>query len=375
MKVGTYMIYTDKLVGEYKEAFKFVEHYADIHMIGGHYKNEKLMDLLDLIMQAQENERPVEEIVGKDKEQYAKDFYSDVTLPSLCENLFSKLKIWAWLVLVFEGLMVLSKIGEEDFNIFTFKADMSGYLQGFLIAYLGVMLADIISIILAKFKYYNEKLNVGLMIGLTLLTIVGCIYMGVNEITISVRSFPVMLCALVFLIVYYVVEFSCRIKKTGSIKKEQDDYDTTFGGLVKAELEIENNKFERKEDLEFLRTISKRYSNKNNKRVSKGLSPLTTREYIDLQNKLGKNACMGGYFFGVTAAFIATLANSGFESIVDAGVFVLIMAVFGFFLYKIQKFINSVSEQETNRILYHCEERGVEMDELYQQLSGQLNDC
>lgn len=368
MKFGTYMIYVDKLEGEYKEAFQFVEHYADIHLIGGHYKNEKLMDLLDMMMQAQKQETPVENVVGKSQEQFAKDFYSDVTLASLSEDFFSKLKNWAWLIVLFEGLMIVSSMGDEGFNLFIFKADMSGYLQGVLIAYMGILLADVISIILAKFNYYNEKLTIGMMIGFTLVTIAAYIYMGVKDITISVRSFPVMICSAFYLLIYYVAVLLYRVKKTGSIKKVKDEYDTSFGGLVKAELE--SNNFEKKEDLEFLKSISKRYANKNKKRVSKGLTPLTTAEYIHKQNKLGKYSFVIGYSFGVIASIIITFINKGFETSFDAVIFVGIVAVIGLLLFKFQRFMNSVSDRETSRILSLCEERGVEMDELYEQLQA-----
>lgn len=368
MKFGTYMIYVDKLEGEYKEAFQFVEHYADIHLIGGHYKNEKLMDLIDMMMQAQKQETPVENVVGKSQEQFAKDFYSDVTLASLSEDFFSKLKNWAWLIVLFEGLMIVSSMGDEGFNLFTFKADMSGYLQGVLIAYMGILLADVISIILAKFNYYNEKLTIGMMIGFTLVIIAACIYMGVKDITISARSFPVMICAAIYLLIYYVAVLLYRVKKTGSIKKVKDEYDTSFGGLVKAELE--SNNFEKKEDLEFLKSISKRYANKNKKRVSKGLTPLTTADYIHKQNKLGKYSLVSGYLFGVIAFIIITFINKGFETSFDAVIFIGFMAVIGLLVFKFQRFMNSVSDRETSRILSFCEERGVEMDELYEQLQA-----
>lgn len=368
MKFGTYMIYVDKLEGEYKEAFQFVEHYADIHLIGGHYKNEKLMDLIDMMMQAQKQETPVENVVGKSQEQFAKDFYSDVTLASLSDDFFSKLKNWAWLIVLFEGLMIVSSMGDEGFNLFTFKADMSGYLQGVLIAYMGILLADVISIILAKFNYYNEKLTIGMMIGFTLVIIAACIYMGVKDITISARSFPVMICAAIYLLIYYVAVLLYRVKKTGSIKKVKDEYDTSFGGLVKAELE--SNNFEKKEDLEFLKSISKRYANKNKKRVSKGLTPLTTADYIHKQNKLEKYSLVSGYLFGVIAFIIITFINKGFETSFDAVIFIGFMAVIGLLVFKFQRFMNSVSDRETSRILSLCEERGVEMDELYEQLQA-----
>lgn len=368
MKFGTYMSYVDKLEGEYKEVFQFVEHYANIHLIGGHYKNEKLMDLLDMMMQAQEQETPVENVVGKSQEQFAKDFYSDVTLASLSEDFFSKLKNWAWFIVLFEGLMIVSSMGDEGFNLFTFKADMSGYLQAVLISYMGILLADVISIILAKFNYYNEKLTIGMMIGFTLVTIAACIYMGVKDITISVRSFPVMISSAIYLLIYYVAVLLYRVKKTGSIKKVKDEYDTSFGGLVKAELE--SNNFEKKEDLEFLKSISKRYANKNKKRVSKGLTPLTTAEYIHKQNKLEKYSLVSGYSFGVIATIIITFINKGFETSSDAVIVVGIVAVIGLLLFKFQRFMNSVNDRETSRILSLCEERGVEMDELYEQLQA-----
>lgn len=79
---------------------------------------------------------------------------------------------------------------------------------------------------------------------------------------------------------------------------------------------------------------------------------------------------MIGYSFGVIASIIITFINKGFETSFDAVIFVGIVAVIGLLLFKFQRFMNSVSDRETSRILSLCEERGVEMDELYEQLQA-----
>lgn len=368
MKLGTYLSMSDKLQGEYKQTFDYAEGYCDSHMISGSYKNERMMDLLDMLMEAQGRESGVSSVVGKDIEAFCKDYFSDVPLASMVVETFSGLKFWAWFVVVFEALMILSVISEPDFNIFTLKTDMSSYAQGFLIAYLGVFTANVISLILAIFHYYNPKLNIGMTIVFTLATIGGCIYMAEKDIAWSVPVLPVIIVAASYLIVYYIVRNIYRYKKTGTIRKMPNEYDTTFAGLVKLEIEAQDWSA----TPEYMKVYATRYKNANEKRRKKNQPMLTTKEFLEHNAKLSENALIYGVGIGITLATIGSfLSESGFDTIMDMLIFLLLMGVIFFGTYRLNKKISKTAKKENAKILALCEKYNMEVDALYEHLKEQ----
>lgn len=60
-----YVWLADKLTGEYKEVFEKAELFACLRKIEEDEQNEMLMDLLDVLLTAQEEKRPVwERVLG-----------------------------------------------------------------------------------------------------------------------------------------------------------------------------------------------------------------------------------------------------------------------------------------------------------------------
>lgn len=72
MKFGSYIQLTDKLNEEYRKSFDFIEHYGNIHMVSFEKMAEKMMDLIDLMLEAQEKGQSPEEITGKNLEDFCK---------------------------------------------------------------------------------------------------------------------------------------------------------------------------------------------------------------------------------------------------------------------------------------------------------------
>lgn len=72
MKFGSYIQLTDKLNEEYRKSFDFIEHYGNIHMVSFEKMVEKMMDLIDLMLEAQEKGQSPEEITGKNLEDFCK---------------------------------------------------------------------------------------------------------------------------------------------------------------------------------------------------------------------------------------------------------------------------------------------------------------
>ena len=75
MKQG-YILLEDRLHGEYKEAFSKVSLYSNTNLIGIDTDSELMMELLDSMLMAQSEGRPVTDVVGTDIQAFCENFFS-----------------------------------------------------------------------------------------------------------------------------------------------------------------------------------------------------------------------------------------------------------------------------------------------------------
>lgn len=71
----SYVFYADRLTGEYKDAFAGVETYALSISIDEETQNEKLDELLDMFLSAQEAGTPLEKIIGNNMDRFCKNYF------------------------------------------------------------------------------------------------------------------------------------------------------------------------------------------------------------------------------------------------------------------------------------------------------------
>ena len=71
-----YILLQDRLKGEYKDAFQKVQMYSTSNLIGEDTESELMMELLDHMLMAQEEGKPVSTIVGDDIEGFCEICWS-----------------------------------------------------------------------------------------------------------------------------------------------------------------------------------------------------------------------------------------------------------------------------------------------------------
>ena len=76
--IGRYVMLEDQLTDDYKEIFAKIKLYTTIHEIDENTCNEMLMDLLDMLLEAQKNGDAVESIVGEDVELFCHNYFSGI---------------------------------------------------------------------------------------------------------------------------------------------------------------------------------------------------------------------------------------------------------------------------------------------------------
>ncbi len=377
MRINSYIAMKDKLSKEYREAFDFIEHYGEMHFIGEDTMGEKMMDLMDIMLTAQEVGRSVEEITGKNIEDFCKNFFSDVTLWDMLKDRGRIVCAWAWFVFVFESLGILIEIGANRFDLFTYSTSVDGYLVGIAIAWVGIIVADIVGIILAKFGNYSKKIYTCVAVVSTTVCIVAGIVFIANSDGINVPAYIVASTAALYLLIYYAMVFYTRFKKTGSFKKPSDAYHTTFSDMVRQEAaSIDYTK-----DKSIVRAFAKRYKRKNARLMKKGKPRMTTAEFLAREEKQSSYGTKIGFGVGLLISLFGTVGadilnhEQPFDGILDIAIYVLLMAIVLALLYKFFKKLDKVASAERHALLEACQREGIELDEFCDMLLAGKFDC
>lgn len=313
-----YILYEDKLKGEYKNAFETVSAYVDTVMVDEVTASEYLNELLDSFLVAQDEGKPVSGIVGNDMETFCRSFCADF---SFKERLY---KVWDYLKSVMWVIFWIS-LGDIFFttdNIFTAKSDsnISGYIIGVMAV---VVVTTIMNIVLSRVMFKSKKRGykiVNIVSGVVAVVALGIFLWAFRadylDFFSDVPAYIPTAIAAVFLIIYYAFNH-----------KRRKEHKQNSVSLWQAINEMD--------DPEFADTMEK-------KRQKKHMEPaeFLKKEICETERmeKLGK--C---YWIGMVAVYLVSVfANwRHMESTVDGIIYVVIMAVV---FYLITKFIYHINQ-------------------------------
>ena len=276
MKIAQYTTEKEQLKGEYLKKFNEIEYYGQIHMVNEDNLAEKMMDLVDLFLEAQENGKPAEFIIGNDIGDFCENFYSDITKKDMIKSVLESFRVLLWEVF-FIGLLS-SLIGETGDGLVL--AIMVGAICGLV----GSIIANVIGATLLKHGKCSTKkmklLEWPLRIGLTIAAFVIVIIMDVELTMLEKILWMLSAGGLLF---YYFMNYWYRYKMYGSFRKPKNAYSTTFWGLVTEGVDIpkESN----------VKMIARLYEKTNRKRRKKGENPMNTEEFFAWMEKRNKKYC------------------------------------------------------------------------------------
>ena len=104
----SYAFYTDKLTGEYRTVFDEIEMYIGTQTCDDITKEDKLSQLLDMFLSAEEEGKPVHKIVGGSVEEFCKTFCSDFGFEGTMLNILDMFKTLAWCFIVLSVFDIIS---------------------------------------------------------------------------------------------------------------------------------------------------------------------------------------------------------------------------------------------------------------------------
>lgn len=274
-----------KLQGDYKLVFEKADMYSTVTGIDSNTEDDKMMNLYDLLMEAQHEGKPVEKIVGTDIETFCQEYFKEENAEK--EKWYIKLP--KTLYLFARNIAILSfiflLIPEEGETIFTMKMDAIPFLVGFAIGLIQIFAH---ATILKPAIFKNKKMKPMTFYFIILILLIGCIFAGLilfHDFNFEIPALFILGLTLGYTVIYLIIRSIYRYHKYGTL------YDGT-------KEEIEKRKAEKRAKKEFnaalddewylnlhAKTMAKRYQRLNKKNLRKYHRELTFSEFAIIIKK------------------------------------------------------------------------------------------
>jgi len=356
----SYSWHKDKLKGEYLQTFDKIELYGQVDKISPEIYEERMMDLLDMFLSAQENGKPVEKLVGTDIEGFCETYFTDEgTLWDKAKRFPKRWVSIMWCMFVLEVIPFIFNIFSEDMtSIWELQSDMAPFLTGFFI---GVVVLGLFTLIVRPFVFKLKWLTTNkYLAAFFILFVAGVIgSMKVYErFEINVPSIIVILISVFYLAIYYFVRGILNKKKYGTFRKPKDEFKISFWGEVNKQIEADMPK-----------ELKKRYIKKNNKLVKKGKPSLTPEEFTEKIRKEAKTEKNGNkivmifiFCLCVGMGALEIIINKNWEGLILMGI--LFVVELPILLLMRSGYKNNAKEKVVKR----CDEEGITVIELAERL-------
>lgn len=342
-----YRIIAMKLEGEYEKVFEEVEAYTIVKNYAGEGNDELMMDLLDMLLTAQEEGKEPEKIIGSDVKKFCEEYFSvyDIKADRIDRSI-RMLVWWAWLGVIYCVL-----------DLFDEKMKFVGWTPGMktdwtvMVCCIGAaFLVSIVLewILLAVYHYKNlqfNKLLSGIIVIVSILSaVLGIVIAEKCNVQVLLPYEFALIGSIVVILFGSVYKRMKNYAKYGSFRKPKEKEERVKLLYFDDAVDGVSTPYEK----ELIQSFSELYDKKNAKRQKKNQPAMTAEEFMEFLEK--ENAKMKrdsklipmiwGMICIVTTAVMA-LAG-GFRNVLDACIFFAILAgammviyylIFGKFIY------------------------------------------
>lgn len=208
----SYAFYKDKLSGEYKEVFAKTEMYVLSQNVDDDTTEERLGELLDVFLSAEESGKPVEKIVGNDLESFCRSVCSDFSLKNRLLNFADYFKVIAWVLVIslFTDLIcnINSLLHGEALDLWSERGDfLLGYLASIFASWAIMTAVNTLTCrLMFRSKSFSAKKLTAIGVTATLSTFL-IVYVVLINLNISIRFYcpywVIPTCAAGYLLFYY----------------------------------------------------------------------------------------------------------------------------------------------------------------------------
>ncbi len=299
-----YTAMAEQLHGEYRTIFEKAELYSDMNGIQEEIKADRLMNLLDLLMTAEADQKPAAEIIRSDIGTFCKDYFSDYDMhhkiSTIAEEIYDLARVLL-LILLLDIFFPEHPAG----NLISMKSDILPVIAGMLT---GILLRGVSRYLIGPIIYRSQKIPAIVYYILVLVAFIISIAFIFNistDIQLQVPLFPLLAASVSYIVIYLTVRSIIRYRKTGSIRKPK---------LMDSEFEFHLTNPISPTDMEnaVQEALLIRYRRINKKRNRKNQPAMTTQEFIDRirkENTFVNTICIRGLGITYIAMGIGSLIN------------------------------------------------------------------
>ena len=343
----------EQLNDQYRDVFEKATMYGAYNGVEKDVYEDKLMNLFDLLMEAQHEGRPVEKIIGGDVESFCKSYFmEDESEKWWIKRLKILFRIMVGMFIFF-GLDMFLPLTETE-NIFKVKSDVSPFIAAF---FGGIIIDSILSAVV-KPMIFKKKIKPMVYSVIMMLLWIGWI-MGAmimfDEYSIEIPSFWLWIVSGIYVVLYLLVRTVYRYKKYGRIRK----YDKEERQIKK---EFNQEITVKSVEGVAAQGMASRFKRLNKKRIKKGLPELTQKEYAaEVEKQWEFSHKIDKFLVLVFAAFIIVPAAHEMitNSIVEGLVLGALLFVIEFFIWRLFDKANKNAEISQKNTLEECEKEGI----------------
>ena len=351
-----YNLMEERLRDDYREVFEKAELYGVIKNIDTDVMDDKLMNLFDLLLTAQTNEKPVKNVIGSDVETFCEGYFQDYNMKERIRRFPKLLYRMMKFIFIFEVIDFLW-LQDNDVSIFHASSNALPFMTGILVGIIGTFLVDII---LRPLMFRTKKVKViCYYIGILLLQ-GALIFIGVAftvHYEISILMFPAMVASFGYIVIYLAIRSVRRYKQYGTIRKPklvESDYDK-----VSLKQSIESS---------LPNELVKKYEKKNKRLARRGEPGITPEQFMnDIRKEDSKTVKMWKIMRYIYAMFVIIPTVMDYfiseDGIIESLIYMCILAVIEFFIYRELKKVSDAEIDAREKLMDECESLGVNIIE------------
>jgi len=356
------------LRGEYKETFEKISLYGDMSNINSAMLEDRITNIYDLLMEAQNEEKPVDKIVGTNLEKFCRSYFKYDSVGDILKEICKRILNVAVILFVFSFLDYFL-LSEEKVPFTKARVNIVGLFIGLLVALAIIGYSNYVK---RKKIFIEGNVKYGWHLGvIAILFFVGII--GLPILISDVVDFSPSLLMTVLVIGayaggYFLVTMIYRIVKYGSLKNPNK-----LTKEEKAERNAANKEIEEKsENITTARDLSERFLKLKAKNEKKGKPEYTMEEFTKLiKNDISQEK--GIKIFMVALAVGATVFNVyktyGSDGLKGA---ILMFVILGVILTLVCRFMCKILTEvniSMKQVIETCEERDINIVDYYKELS------
>ena len=362
----SYSFHKDKLKGEYLEVFDKIELYGLTNSIDSEVFEERMMDLLDMMLVSQQKGAPVEKIVGKDVESFCEAHFDEGDAWDKIKRLPKRLVALMWVILVlvsFDFIPAVINL-KSGMSVWSIKDDMSPFFLG---AITGIVVFGIFERITRRFVFSSKWLTTNKFLWMFVIILIGAIAVEMKileALEISVPALIVLIIAGAYLAIYYIVGAISNHKKYGTFRKPKDEHRVSFWGMVNEEMERD-----------FPQTLKKRFDKKNARLAKKGKPLMTEEEYHEKIRKEAKNDKKGNYFVIILLVVLVlgiSISEMITNNLVEGLILLAILSVFELPIFLAVR--SSIKKDPKGEVVKKCDEMGITIIEYAKRLEQEVTE-